>query len=129
MMPAQWVFFGSAQMPPGCREEAARQPDSTGLFVSYYADGQLRKLTFVKEGQDFEWLTLKAGKPAGRRENTAEVQEFLPNGTVEEYAGRFEHGPYRPGVTFEAWVQGHLRDLMEVARTGQNVEFIRGHLL
>lgn len=124
-MKAVFEFFGEAQMPPGCRPESTLRPDSTGLYVSYYADGQLRKLSYVLDGEDFEWLTLKKGVAAGQRENTAEVQEFLKNGMVEEYSGRYEHGPYDPKMTFGEWVSGHLRDLAEVARTGANVEFIR----
>lgn len=126
-MAAKFVFIGESSVPEKCRPLASLRPDSTGLYVSYHADGQLKKLSYVKHGQDFEWLTLDAGKPAGKRENTAQVQEFLKNGMVEEYAGMFEHGPYHPKVSYEEWVRRCIAEVLEAARTDANVEFIRGH--
>lgn len=113
-------------VPP---EQARAEPGPTGLFCTTHTDGQLHKLTYREQGKDVEWLILLAGKAAGRRENQSEVQEFLKNGQVEEYSGRFEHGPYWPGLTFGEWARQAVEQVCEAARTGQGVEFIRGHML
>jgi hypothetical protein len=126
-MAANYVFIGQSSVPGKCRPAASLRPDSTGLYVSYHADGQLKKLSYVRNGKDFEWLTLDAGKPAGKRENTAEVQEFLTNGKVEEYSGRYEHGPYDPKISYEQWVRRCINEVLEAERTDAGVAFIRWH--
>lgn len=108
---------------------AEAEPRASGLFYTLHAAGQLNKLTYRENGQDVEWLVLRAGKAAGRRENQSEVQEFLESGQVEEYSGRFEHGPYWPGLTFGEWARQAVEQVREAARTGRGVDFIRGHLL
>ncbi len=113
--------------PEGVPDLATAGPD--GLYCSTYADGQLHKLTCRKAGKDWEWVTLDHKRPSGKRESTSEAQEFLTSGQVEEYAGRFEHGPYWPGLTFGDWARQAIEQVREAARTGQNVEFIRGHEL
>lgn len=126
-MPANFVFIGKEAIPEDCLPAATLQADSTGLYVSYHPDGQLKKLSYVKNGKDSEWLSLDRGKPSGTRENTAECQEFLKNGKIEEYAGLYEHGPYNPQISYEQWVHRCIGEVLEAARTGTGANFIRWH--
>lgn len=124
-MPAHFVFIGKEAVPEECLPASSLNPDSTGLYVSYHPDGQLKKLSYAKQGKDSEWLTLDRGKPSGKRENTADVQEFLKSGKVEEYGGRYEHGPYDPKISYEQWVHRCIGEIVEAARTGTSVTFVR----
>jgi hypothetical protein len=104
--------------------DASHVPTGPGLVASYYSDGQLRKFAYVVDGKDVEWITLKHKKPAGTRENTAQAQDFNANGSMDDYAGRYEHGPFDPGISFGDWVRTEI-DAIRRASQGEKVDFFR----
>lgn len=106
-------FFGREHVPKG-----------ENLEATYYPDGQLKEFAFLKDGKKVEWLTLRRGKPEGKRENTAEVQEYNADGTMWDYAGMYDHGPYTAKLSFADWVRAEIDGIWRASQ-GENVSFFR----
>jgi len=78
-----------------------------------YENGQVREVVFWVNGAVDSTLKLALGEASARYEDSANWAEFLPDGMVEEYGGRYER-VVLARMTFRQWVLGVLARRMSI---------------
>lgn len=77
-----------------------------GLHASFWPDGQVRKVVCGSTT-----LELAHGKPAGRLETSAWIEEYHADGTWESWGGLFQHDRLQADRTFQQWARAALERL------------------
>lgn len=86
---------------------------SRSMTYECYANGQVREVVFRVNGAVDSTLKLALGEASARYEDSANWAEFLPDGMVEEYGGRYER-VVLARMTFRQWVLGVLAREMSI---------------
>ncbi len=87
------------------------QPDGqNGVYLSFYSDGHLKSAVVIQEGRPCGALSVDNGQPHARYEDSANVAEFHPDGTIEEYGGRYERES-KARITFRDWVIQRVEEM------------------
>ncbi|MFN8608518.1 MAG: hypothetical protein U0931_13355 [Vulcanimicrobiota bacterium] len=93
-----------SHLPDSARPLSQLRSDPHGLFYALYSDGQLRRLVRYREGNLIESLDLSHQLAEGKWEDGANVAEFHPDNSLDEYGGRYERESRYAG-TFRDWVE------------------------
>jgi hypothetical protein len=85
--------------------------NADGVYVEFYPDGHLKKAAIVRQGVANGTLNLGNGVAHARYEDSANVAEFHPTGTIEEYGGRYERD-IKARITFKDWVIQRVGEML-----------------
>lgn len=82
-----------------------------GVYLSFYPDGHLSSAVLIHEGSPSGRLSVDRSRAHARYEDSANIAEFHPDGTIEEYGGRYEH-EHKARITFHDWVVLKVEEML-----------------
>ncbi len=103
--PAVFEIVRLADLDPRVKADGG----GLGVQVSFYPNGHLKRAVVV----DRAVLEVARDKPRARYEDSANVAEYRPDGTIDSYGGRYERTE-RSRVSFATWVKERVKEMADL---------------
>lgn len=102
----------AADLPSGARPLSGSAPKGNGGYYKCFGDGQLKWFGAYRGGVCIAHLDLHHHIAQARYEDGANVAEFLPDNTLEEYGGRYERESRYPH-SYKHWVISTIEAMLK----------------
>ncbi len=109
---AKFEKIVAADLPSGARPLSGSDPKGNGGYYKCFGDGQLKWFGAYRGGVCIAELDLHHHKAQARYEDGANVAEFLPDNSLEEYGGRYERESRYPH-SYKHWVISTIEAMLK----------------